>query len=160
MISFFKNISIDIFAKVNSKFKMLKVAVDFDGTIVENNFPSIGKPMLFAFETLKALQQRGILLILWTVRKGKELDEAVEFCRQNGVEFWAVNANYPEEQYDPEVSRKIEADIFIDDRNIGGFVGWSNVWQTFFPEDKNIEMEKRVLSSLKKKPFWRRWLRL
>ncbi|PKP36472.1 MAG: hydrolase, partial [Bacteroidetes bacterium HGW-Bacteroidetes-15] len=60
---------------------MLKVAVDFDGTIVENKFPSIGKPMLFAFETLKAMKDRGMLLILWTVRKGKELDEAIEFCR-------------------------------------------------------------------------------
>jgi len=69
---------------------MLKVAVDFDGTIVENKFPAIGKPMLFAFETLKAMQQKGMLLILWTVRKGKELDEAVAFCRENGVEFYAV----------------------------------------------------------------------
>lgn len=139
---------------------MLKVAVDFDGTIVENKFPSIGKPMLFAFETLKAMQKRGMLLILWTVRKGKELDEAVEFCRQNGIVFYAVNANYPEELFDAEVSRKIEADIFIDDRNIGGFVDWSNVWQILFPEDKNVEMEKRVVAKLKKKPFWRRWFNL
>jgi hypothetical protein len=137
---------------------MLKVAVDFDGTIVENKFPSIGKPMLFAFETLKAMQQSGMLIILWTVRKGKELDEAVAFCKGNGIEFYAVNANYPEEQYDPEVSRKIEADIFIDDRNIGGFHGWSSIWQQLFPEERNIEMEKIALNKLKKKPFWRSWL--
>jgi hydroxymethylpyrimidine pyrophosphatase-like HAD family hydrolase len=135
---------------------MLKIAVDFDGTIVENKFPSIGKPMLFAFETLKALQDRGFLLILWTVRKGKELDEAVEFCRQNGIEFYAVNANYPEESFDADVSRKIVADIFIDDRNVGGFIGWSSVWQFFFPENKNIEMEKRVLKKIRKPPFWKR----
>lgn len=128
---------------------MLKVAVDFDGTIVENKFPSIGKPMLFAFETLKAMQQSGILLILWTVRKGKELDEAVEFCRSKGLEFYAINANYPEEEYDANVSRKIEADIFIDDRNIGGFIGWSEVWQMLFPEDRIIEMEKKVVSNKK-----------
>jgi hydroxymethylpyrimidine pyrophosphatase-like HAD family hydrolase len=136
---------------------MLKIAVDFDGTIVENKFPSIGKPMLFAFETLKALQDRGFLLILWTVRKDKELDEAIEFCRKNGIEFYAVNANYPEEQFDTEVSRKIVADIFIDDRNVGGFIGWSSVWQFFFPEDKNIEMEKRVLKRFRKPPFWKRF---
>ncbi|HCX99160.1 MAG TPA: hydrolase [Bacteroidales bacterium] len=135
---------------------MLKVAVDFDGTVVENKFPDIGKPMLFAFETLKAMQQKGMLLILWTVRNGKELDEAIEFCRANGVEFYAVNANYPEEQFDAEVSRKIEADVFIDDRNIGGFVGWSNVWQDFFPEDKNRIKEQKVISGLKRKPFWKR----
>ncbi len=128
---------------------MLKVAVDFDGTIVENKFPSIGKPMLFAFETLKAMQQSGILLILWTVRKGKELDEAVEFCRSKGLEFYAINANYPEEEYDDNASRKIEADIFIDDRNIGGFIGWSEVWQMLFPEDRIIEMEKKVVSNKK-----------
>jgi hypothetical protein len=139
---------------------MLKIAVDFDGTIVENKFPSIGKPMLFAFETMKAMQDRGMLLLLWTVRKGKELDEAVEFCRKNGIEFYAVNANYPEEKYEADVSRKIEADIFIDDRNIGGFVGWSNVFQMLFPEEKNIQMEKMALAKLKRKPFWRRWLGL
>jgi hydroxymethylpyrimidine pyrophosphatase-like HAD family hydrolase len=135
---------------------MLKVAVDFDGTIVENKFPAIGKPNLFAFETLKAMQQKGMLLILWTVRKEKELDEAIEFCRANGLEFWAVNANYPEEQFDAEVSRKIEADIFIDDRNIGGFVGWSNIWQTFFPEEKNRVIEQKVISNLSRKSLWKR----
>jgi len=135
---------------------MLKVAVDFDGTIVENKFPAIGKPMLFAFETLKAMQQKGMLLILWTVRKGKELDEAVAFCRENGVEFHAVNANYPEERYDGEISRKIEADVFIDDRNIGGFIGWSNVWQSFFPEEKNTLKEQKVVSGINPKPFWKR----
>lgn len=135
---------------------MLKVAVDFDGTIVENKFPDIGKPKLFAFETLKAMQQKGMLLILWTVRKEKELDEAIMFCSANGVEFYAVNANYPEEQFDAEVSRKIEADVFIDDRNIGGFVGWSNVWQDFFPEEKNRAKEQKVISNLRRKPFWKR----
>ena len=136
---------------------MLKIAVDFDGTIVENDFPKIGKPMLFAFETLKALQKKGFSLILWTVRKGKELEEAVDFCRSNGIEFYAVNANYPEEMFDEDVSRKIEADIFIDDRNIGGFIGWSNVWQDLFPEEQNINLEKKVVSRIKKPSIWRKW---
>ena len=139
---------------------MLKVAVDFDGTIVENKFPSIGEPLLFAFETLKAMQEKGLLLILWTVRKGAELQEAVDFCRNHGIEFYAVNANYPEENFSPEVSRKIEADIFIDDRNIGGFIGWSRVWQELFPEERNIKMEKEAMKRLGKKPKWRKWLGL
>lgn len=139
---------------------MLKVAVDFDGTIVENQFPAIGSPMLFAFETLRAMQGRGISIILWTVRKGKELEEAVTFCRSNGIEFYAINANYPEEEHDGNVSRKIEADIFIDDRNIGGFIGWSKVWQELFPEEENIEMEKIAIDKLKSKPLWRKWLGL
>ncbi len=110
------------------------IAVDFDGTVVEHKYPAIGKEMLFAFATLKALQQKGHKLILWTIRAGKTLDEAVEFCRQNGVEFYAVNKNYPEEQFDNSMSRKLNADIFIDDRNLGGFIGWSEVWQMIHPE--------------------------
>jgi len=107
----------------------LTIAVDFDGTIVEHEYPKIGKQKLFAFQTLKELNKQGHLLIMWTYRSGKELDEAVEYCRQNGVEFYAVNKSYPDEKYDDSISRKINADIFIDDRNIGGFLGWSKYWE-------------------------------
>lgn len=132
---------------------MLKVAVDFDGTIVEDKFPKIGTPKLFAFETLKAMQAKGFMLILWTVRRGKELEEAVEFCRANGVEFYAVNANYPEEAMEGEGARKINVDVFIDDRNVGGFIGWSAVWQTFFPEEMNKELERKALLGFKRRTF-------
>lgn len=108
----------------------MNIAVDFDGTIVEHKYPAIGKEMMFAFETLKALQKEGHLLILWTYRAGKELDDAVEYCRKNGVEFYAVNKNYPEEVFDEvNISRKVNADLFIDDRNMGGFYGWGEIWQ-------------------------------
>jgi len=129
---------------------MIKIAVDFDGTIVEHCYPAIGKPKLFAFETLKEIQKRGFLLILWTFRVGKELDEAVEFCRNNGIEFYAVNKNYPEEVMDESISRKIDADIFIDDKNLGGFREWSEVWQIMFPESKLVELEKEALRKMKK----------
>jgi len=110
------------------------IAVDFDGTIVEHKYPAIGKEMLFAFATLKALQQKGHKLILWTIRTGDLLQEAVDYCKQNGVEFYAVNKNYPEELLDERTSRKLNADIFIDDRNLGGFIGWSEIWQTLHPD--------------------------
>lgn len=111
------------------------IAVDFDGTIVEHKYPAIGKEMLFAFATMKALQQKGHKLILWTFRSGRTLEEAVEFCRKNGIEFYAVNKNYPEEQFEEAtISRKVNADVFIDDRNVGGFIGWSEIWQTLHPE--------------------------
>lgn len=113
----------------------MKIAVDFDGTIVEHRFPAIGKPLLFAFETLKKLQEQQHQLILWTYRSGKELEDAVEFCRKNGIEFYAVNKNYPEEVFDEKtISRKIHADYYIDDRNVGGFPGWGEVWQMIHPE--------------------------
>ncbi len=107
----------------------LIIAIDFDGTIVEDAYPKIGKPILFAFETLKKLQNDGHRLILWTYRSGKKLDEAVEFCQDNGIQFYAVNQSFPEETYANDVSRKINADLFIDDRNIGGFPGWGEIYQ-------------------------------
>lgn len=106
------------------------IAVDFDGTIVEDDYPRIGKPRLFAFETLRMLQRDGHRLILWTYRYGRKLQEAVEFCRENGLEFYAVNKSFPEETFDAkEGSRKIHADIFIDDRNLGGIQGWGEIYQ-------------------------------
>lgn len=128
----------------------VKIAVDFDGTIVEHEYPEIGKEMLFAFITLKELEKMGARLILWTFRSGKELEDAVEFCRRNGVEFYAVNKNYPEEVFDGTISRKIDADIFIDDKNVGGFPGWSEVWQMINPyELQQQEAEKLIMSSQK-----------
>ena len=119
----------------------IKIAVDFDGTLVEHQYPEIGKEKLFAFETLREMQKKGFKLILWTVRSGEMLEEAVEFCRNKGVEFYAVNKNYPEEVIDDGFVRKIEADIYIDDRNIGGFPGWSAIWQ-MLNHDENIRIRQ------------------
>jgi hypothetical protein len=131
-------------------FTGIKIAVDFDGTIVDHEYPLIGKEKLFAFQTLRELEKLGARLILWTFRAGKELDEAVEYCRKNGIEFYAVNKNYPEEIFDDTVSRKIDADIYIDDKNVGGFPGWSEVWQILTPyEQLQMEAEKRISSARK-----------
>lgn len=105
------------------------IAVDFDGTIVEHEYPRIGKEKPFAFYTLKKLQAEGHQIILWTSRQGSALDEAVDFCRRHGVEFYAVNKNFPEEIWDGSIGRKIVADIYIDDRNLGGFPGWGEAYQ-------------------------------
>lgn len=124
------------------------LAIDFDGTIVENKYPSIGKPIIFAFETLIKLQKKGFTLILWTYRSGKRLEEAVQFCKENGVEFYAVNRSYPEEEYTENISRKINADIFIDDRNVGGFLGWGVIYKELLGEDSDLKQKK-----IKKKGF-------
>lgn len=118
----------------------MKIAVDFDGTIVEHKYPEIGKTRPFAFETLKALQKQGHDLILWTYRAGKDLEKAVNFCKKNDIIFFAVNSSYPEETMDNSISRKIYADIYIDDRNIGGFPGWSIIWKAI-NEDIPFESE-------------------
>jgi len=126
----------------------IKIAVDFDGTIVDHEYPAIGKEKLFAFQTLRELEKKGALIILWTFRTGKELDEAIAYCRKNGLEFYAVNKNYPEEVFDEATtSRKINADIYIDDRNIGGFPGWSNIWQLLNPFELQEQEARRRIES-------------
>ncbi|MEM6721375.1 MAG: hydrolase [Bacteroidota bacterium] len=130
----------------------LLIAVDFDGTIVEDAYPKIGTPQIFAFETMKRLEQDGHRLILWTYRSGKKLEEAVRFCKDNGIEFYAVNNSYPEEVFDGKVSRKINADYFIDDRNIGGFIGWGKIYQLLTNQapEMNLKKKKGLFSFLKK----------
>ena len=133
------------------------IAVDFDGTIVEDRYPEIGKTMIFAFETLKKLQNDGHRLILWTYRHGRKLREAVDFCRDNGVEFYAVNASFEGEDFDPKTaSRKINADLFIDDRNVGGFPGWGEVYQTISGNTQDsVGTERLRKKTKKKKGFFR-----
>lgn len=128
----------------------IKIAVDFDGTIVEHDYPNIGKERLFAFITLKELQKRGALLILWTFRAGRELQEAVDYCRANGIEFYAVNRNYPEEQWTEETPRKINVDIYIDDKNVGGFPGWGEVLNIIDPWS---EREDETMRTIKTRRF-------
>jgi hydroxymethylpyrimidine pyrophosphatase-like HAD family hydrolase len=132
------------------------IAVDFDGTIVEHKYPAIGKPLLFAFETLRKLQEERHQLILWTYRAGKELDEAVEYCKKNGIEFYAVNKNYPEEIFEENsVSRKIQADFYIDDRNICGLPGWGEIWQIIHPE-LNPTLQNELKNLARNKSFLKR----
>ncbi|MDR3653335.1 MAG: hypothetical protein P4L34_10265 [Paludibacter sp.] len=106
------------------------IAVDFDGTIVTHEYPNIGKEIPFAIDTLKRLQSTpDHQIVLWTVRQGIELEEAIEFCRNRGLEFYAVNNNYPEESTENPEPRKLKADLFIDDRNLGGLPDWGIIYR-------------------------------
>jgi len=109
----------------------MTIAVDFDGTIVEHRYPEIGKELPFATQTLRMLIEDRHKLILWSVREGKLLEDAVEWCRQRGVEFYAVNKDFPEEDVskNKSFSRKLKADVWIDDRNIGGLPDWGTIYQ-------------------------------
>lgn len=110
---------------------MATIAIDFDGTIVTHEYPKIGTEIPFAIETLKMLIRDHHRLILWSVREGHLLQEAVDWCKERGVEFWAVNKDYPEESLENNnhFSRKLKADYFIDDRNIGGLPDWGQIYQ-------------------------------
>lgn len=141
------------------------IAVDFDGTIVEDKYPEIGAERAFATETLRMLIRDQHRLILWTVREGKTLEDAVEWCRKRGVEFYAVNKDFPEENEsrNAHFSRKIKADYFIDDRNIGGLPDWGQVYQ-IISEGKTFEqlIREKVSNRLedheapKRKHWWSR----
>ena len=127
----------------------MTIAVDFDGTIVEHRYPQIGEEIPFAIETLKMLIKDRHRLILWSVREGELLDEAVEWCRQRGVEFYAVNRDYPEEEKEKNnhFSRKLKADLFIDDRNVGGLPDWGEIYRMV---TENVTYKQIVRNALPK----------
>lgn len=95
------------------------IAVDFDGTLCENDYPRIGFGNLNLIEHLKHEKRNGAKLILWTCRAGKELLEAICWCSDVGLHFDAVNENLPEmiEKFGRD-TRKIYADEYIDDRAV------------------------------------------
>lgn len=112
----------------------MTIAVDFDGTIVTHAYPKIGREIPGAIDTLKRLQRDGHRLILWTAREGDLLKEAVKYCRSKGLEFFAVNEHYAvEPRHDcgreSKACRKLTADLYIDDRNLGGFPGWEAIYE-------------------------------
>ena len=133
------------------------IAVDFDGTIVEHKYPSIGEERPFAISTLRMLADQRHRLILWTVRRGKELEEAVEWCRARGFEFYAVNKNFPEEILDEGCFGKINADVFIDDCNLGGLPDWGVIYK-MITENKEwsdiYAAQGEATKSTKKKKGW------
>ena len=139
------------------------IAVDFDGTIVEHKYPKIGKEIPFAVYTLKRLQADHHTLILWSVREGRLLKEAVDWCRERGLEFYAINSNHPEEYYEgedtPTSPRKLKADLFIDDRNFGGLPDWGVIYQMI---SEGLTFREYYLSqsgsqdATRKKSFWSR----
>lgn len=95
------------------------IAVDFDGTLCENKWPEIGEPNEELIEYLKKRQANGEKLILWTARNEEQTQQAVEWCEEQGLIFDAVNDNLPENiEHFGGNSRKIYADVYIDDKNL------------------------------------------
>jgi hydroxymethylpyrimidine pyrophosphatase-like HAD family hydrolase len=109
------------------------IAVDFDGTIVEHQFPEIGKMLPFAANAIKALKEEGHKLILWTCRNDIDpanngrliLTEAVEFLKDQGIEFDAINGNIPGLGINPRP--KVYADLYIDDRMYNANINWEYI---------------------------------
>ena len=93
------------------------VAIDFDGTIVAHRYPEIGEPVPYALETLRAMMEKGYKLILYTMRSGEYLQEAIDYLKAEGIEFWAVNEN-PTQRFWTD-SPKVYAHVYIDDAALG-----------------------------------------
>ncbi len=139
------------------------IAVDFDGTIVEHRYPEIGKELPFATSTLRQLIEDGHKLILWSVREGDLLADAVKWCEERGVRFYAVNADIDEDAADHQgtahFSRKIKANIFIDDRNLGGLPDWGSIYQMIRHRETSEQFYTRLFSDTEEKPRKKSWWR-
>lgn len=93
------------------------IAVDFDGTCVEHDYPAVGMEVEGAVETLRTLVKQGHRIILYTMRSGSKLDAAVKWFSDRKIELWAVNRN--PEQAEWTESPKVFADLYIDDSALG-----------------------------------------
>lgn len=144
----------------------MRIAIDFDGTVVDHRYPEIGDERPMATMTLRQLQEDGHQLILWTVREGQLLQDAIDWCHERGIDFYAVNENYPGQQpTDDEYARKITADIYIDDRSLGGLPHWSTIYQVirrrctlegYLRHEIKKELELQTPPPPKPKHWWQR----
>jgi len=107
------------------------IAVDFDGTLHTGQWPKIGAPKPYAAEVMNKLKSEGHYLIIWTCRAGDELIEAINWLHEKGISFDRVNDNHPDgiRKYGNN-SRKVYADVYIDDGQIGGLPTWNEIYQT------------------------------
>ena len=119
------------------------IAVDFDGTVVKDGSPGVGHPMPRAAEVLRELVAAGHRIILWTCRENcvsrNYLSEAVEWFVEREILLFGINATPA--QADPRKwgtvrLRKVYADLYIDDRNLGGFPGWAAVREMVLGKEK------------------------
>lgn len=92
------------------------IAVDFDGTLSYGSYPECGNPNNRLIEWLKECRKNGCKVILWTMREGKTLENAIRWCKDFGLEFDAINDNLDEmkEKYQNN-PRKVYCDYYIDD---------------------------------------------
>ena len=103
------------------------IAVDFDDTLFTDAYPDIGTPILRVIEWCKEQRKLGNILILWTCREGIPLEQAIDACKEFGLEFDYVNENAKENlERTHNDSRKIGADIYVDDRCVcASSIGYS-----------------------------------
>lgn len=127
------------------------IAVDFDGILCENKFPDIGAPEHDMILMIRQLMDQDHEVILWTSRTDQELENAVEWCKNHGLYFTAINDNAPsnKEKYEhmyPNGTRKVYADVYIDDHNLD-----CQMYEHCYTHEMMI---KHIIDSLKEVIKW------
>lgn len=102
---------------MGEKMKSLYIGIDFDGTVVEHKYPEIGTAIDGALDVIEELQEAEHKLILYTMRSGERLVEAVEYLEESGILLFGVNANKSQKHWTE--SPKIFCNIYIDDAALG-----------------------------------------
>lgn len=126
------------------------IAVDFDGILVENEFPDIGPERTGTTQLIRQAIKQGHEVILWTSRVDQPLQDAVKWCEEHGLHFCAVNENAPSNiakyktKY-PNGTRKVYADIYIDDHNLE-FVFNSKKFSEAYSGQQVNNMIRRILT--------------
>ena len=116
----------------------MTIAVDFDGTLHDGVWPAIGDPLPYAVEAMQQMKKDGHTLIIWTCREGRLQTEMANWLFEKAIPFDRVNENVGWEQYGYN-ARKVSADVYIDDRNLGGLPSWREIYD---------------IVSGKVKPYW------
>lgn len=109
----------------------ITLAIDFDGMITtEDEYPNTGKLRSGAIEYINKLHEEGCFIIINSCRTGEEQKIAEKFLNENNIKFNLFNKNDPEriEKYGKD-TRKISADIYIDDKNLGGIFEWKEIYE-------------------------------
>jgi histidinol phosphatase-like enzyme len=107
-----------------------RIALDFDGTIVEENYPNIGELRAEAKYYINKLYDDGFTIIINTCRSGVFAENAKNFLIKNKIRFHYFNENDPVliKQYSSDC-RKISADVYIDDRCLTGLPEWEEIYK-------------------------------
>lgn len=94
------------------------IAVDFDGCLAKKVNGKL-VPNRGLITSLKQRQASGAVVILWTCREGRTLNEALAFLRTCGFVPNFVNRNCPEGiRKLGHDSRKVYADLYLDDKGV------------------------------------------
>jgi len=117
------------------------IAVDFDGTLhTGKEWPEIGAPVPYAIEAMQRLKEEGHRLIIWTCRGGEYQIDMIDWLLEHGIPFDAINEHDSDALKSfPYESRKVYADVYIDNQNLGGIPSWIEIYD---------------IVSGKVKPYW------